>query len=206
MSNDSSTGGFLAPAGPLPPEDTALDELLQALVAGVTMLPGNLVRPRWQPRPPPVPEPSVDWGAIGVTEETPEPNISLVHVSAGQGSSISYLVDVITVTATFYGPTARGNAELLRTGLMIAQNRELLYNSGLALMAMPEKTVFLPEIINNQTQRRADVVILFRRRTTLVWPILNLLEFQGTLNTENPGDLDYSVPMQTPTSLDPLVE
>jgi hypothetical protein len=204
--NDSSTGGFLSPApAGLPPEDTALDEILQALVVGVTGLPGNLIRPRWQPRPPPVPEPSVDWCAIGITDEDPEPNISQVHLSAGQGSTISYDVDTVTVLASFYGPTARGNAKLLRTGLMIPQNRETLYNSGLALMEIPGKTVFLPEIVNNQTLRRADIQIMFRRRTTLVWPILNILEMQGTILTDQ-HDGDLTDPLQTPFSVNPLVE
>ena len=205
MLNNSSTGGFLAPSPPLPPEDTALDELLQALVVGIVGLSGNLVRPRFQPRPPPVPEAAIDWCAIGVTSETSEKNISQVHIAAGDGSTISYDNDVISVLASFYGPTARGNAKLLRTGLMIPQNRETLFNSGLALMEMPGDTIFLPEIVNTQTLRRADIEIHFRRRTTLVWPILNLLEMVGTLKTDKDGG-NLSEPLHTPSSLNPLTE
>ena len=202
--NSSATSGFLAPSEP-PPEDIALDELLQALVVGIVGIRGNLVRPRWQPRPPPVPEAAIDWCAIGVTNEHSEPNISQVHIAAGDGSTISYDVDIISVLCSFYGPTARGNAKLLRTGLMIPQNRETLFNSGLALMEMPGDTIFLPEIVNTQTLRRADIEIMFRRRTTLVWPILNLLEMVGTLKTDKDGG-NLSEPLHTPSSLDPLTE
>ena len=209
MANTSATAGFLAPSSGLPPEDQALDELLQALVVGVCGLPGALVRPRWQSRPPPVPEPTTDFCAIGVLSEHSEPNISLVHTSNSaaypQGFSTSFDQDVVTVMASFYGPTARGNAKLLRTGLMIAQNRETLYNSGLALMEMPGDTTFLPEIVNNQTLRRADITIMFRRRTALVWPILNIVEMVGTLESDH-GDGDLRDPLQTPASVNPLVE
>lgn len=202
MANDSSTGGFLAPSSGQPPEDAALDAILQALVVGVTGLVGNLVRPRWQPKPPAQPEPNVDWCAIGVVDEDPEPNIALAHSGDGNGSSTSFDNDIVSVLASFYGPTARGNAKRLRTGLMIAQNRETLLANGLALMEIPGKTIFVPEIFNNQTVRRADLPIRFRRRTAMVWPIDNIVEFQGSIATEDGN----GVAMQTPSSLSPLEE
>lgn len=202
--NNSSTGGFLAPAS-LPPQDNALDAILQSLVVGVTGLAGNLVRPRWQAHPPPMPEPTVDWCAISVTDTDREPNISLVHHSDGLGSSTSYEVTVLTVLASFYGPSCNGLADALRTNLMIAQNREPLYATGLALMEMPGKTTFLPEYVNNQALRRADIQILFRRRTAEVWPIENLVEMQGELVTDIAGG-DLADPLKTPSSLNPLVE
>lgn len=200
---DSSTGGFLAPSVAPPADDDALDAVLQALVVGIVGLDPNLVRPRWQEQPPPVPEPSVDWVSIGVIDEQPEPNISQSHVSAGDGSTISYDVDIVTVLASFYGPTVRGLGKRLRTGIMIPQNRETLYNSGLALMEMPGNLTFIPEEINNQTLRRADLQLRFRRRTTIVWPILNIVEVVGTIasDKDNGGLADT---LQTPSSLNPL--
>jgi hypothetical protein len=187
MPNDSSTGGFLAPSGGfLVAEDNALDALLQALVVGVTAIPGNLVRPRWQPVPPPQPEAGTDWCAIGVTDEDPEPNVSTVHTATGNGFSTTYENDIVTVLASFYGPTARGNANLLRSGMMVGQNREtLLVNTNLALMAIPGKSTFVPEIVNNVTVRRVDIEMRFRRRTILVWPIENLLAAKGTIATDD---------------------
>lgn len=200
--NDSSTGGFLAPSTTLPVEDKALDQILEALIVGINGLPGTLVRPRWQLDPAFMPEVTTDWCAIGVTDEEPEFNMALMHQAAGQGTSISYDNDIVTVLASFYGPTARGNAKFLRTGLMIPQNRETLYYTGLALMEIPGKSVFIPEIVNTKTLRRVDLTMKFRRRTALTWPILNLLEFQGTLE----NDTGIVNQMQTPSSLSPLEE
>src|ERR1022692_10145 len=102
---DSSTtaspngpGAFLAPtSGFLNAEDDALDALLQGLVVGVTAIPGNLVRPRWQPVPPPQPDQNTNWCAIGVVDEEPEPNVSTVHTAAGNGFSTTYENDIVTV-------------------------------------------------------------------------------------------------------------
>jgi len=47
--------------------DAALDAVFQALVVGITGLPGTLVRPRWQPVPPTQPSVTTNWAAIGVT-------------------------------------------------------------------------------------------------------------------------------------------
>ena len=203
---DSSTGGFLAPASLSPDEDAVLDNLLQALVVGVVGLPGAMVRPRWQPSPPPMPEANVDWCAIGVVDEESEFNISLVHSSASaafpSGYSTSYDNDIVSVLATFYGPTARGLAKRLRTGLMIPQNREFLYATGLQLMEIPGKTLFVPEIINQITLRRADITLRFRRRTTLNWSILNILQMVGSIVSDSgPGSA-----LLTPHSFNPLKE
>src|SRR4051812_9766277 len=55
--NDSSTGGYLSPVvASSALQDAALDALLQQMVAGITGLPGNMVRPRWQPVTPKQPE------------------------------------------------------------------------------------------------------------------------------------------------------
>jgi hypothetical protein len=198
---DSSTGGFLAPTTTLPIEDATLDSALQALVVGVVGLAGNLVRPRWQLVPVVMPEATTDWCAIGVVDEDPEPNISMVHVAAGNGSSTSIDNDIISVLASFYGPNARGNAKLLRTGLMIAQNRETLLHQGLALMEIPGKSLFVPVIVNEQTYRRVDLPLRFRRRTQIGWAILNLLSLDGTLSTDTAGDDQ----LLTPHSTNPLI-
>ena len=192
MANDSSTGGFLAATSSPPPEDDAFDVVLQSLVAGVTGLPGNLIRPRWQRTPPPQPEPFVNWCAIGVTEESPEVhavNVATIHAASGPGApdglSATFEYDDITVLVSFYGPAARGNCTLLRSGLMVAQNREALFLAGLSLVRIPGRFTFAPDMVNNQTVRRVDMSLSFRRATVLTWPILNIVKVQGTFNAMN---------------------
>ena len=198
MSNDSSTGGFIQPTSAAPIEDAALDALLQALVAGVTGLPLNLVRPRWQAVPTAQPEPATDWCAIGVIDETPPPFSALRHAN---GYSISTEWTQLRVLASFYGPTARGNAATMRAGLMIGQNRETLFGSGIALAEAPGAARFVPSMVNNQTVRRVDIEMMFNRAIQRTWPIDDLLSAQIQFNRD---DSSSPQPIATPSSSSPL--
>ena len=183
MANDSSTGGFLSPISSLPSEDAALDLVLQALVVGVVGLPGNLVRPRWQEVPPTQPEAGTDWVAIGVTEEDPEPNISLIHNAAGDGSSTSIDVDIITVLASFYGPNAAGNAIRLRSGLMQAQNREILQLNNMGLIQVSGRTR-TASLIQSRFMDRFDVRMSFSREVREFYPVRYLLHVPVQITTD----------------------
>src|SRR5450830_286484 len=102
MADDSSTGGYLAPGGATPVDDAALDAVLQGFVAGVTGLPGSLVRPRWQPTVPKQPPLDANWCAIGVTDTDPDAVPTILHNGAGNGVDNLYRNEVITVLASFY--------------------------------------------------------------------------------------------------------
>lgn len=211
MANDSATGGFLAPSSSSLVEDAALDAILQTLVAGVTAIPGNLVRPRWQLIPPPQPEPNVDWCAIGVTDETPPDGFGAQwHVgrdaSGSNPNGYSATVDwvAITVTASFYGPAARSNAALLRSGLLVGQNRETLYATGLKLVGPPDGGRFVPEIDNGRTVRRFDVSLRFNYAIQRIWPIDDLLVAQVQLTEDNSAKGDLVENIVTPSSTNPL--
>ena len=200
---DSSTGGYLLPTSTPLVEDAALDVLLQNLVVGVTGMTPTLVRPRWQQIAPAEPEVGVDWCAIGITEEMPDPqggNISNVHSSDGHSTTVD--VSILTILSSFYGPNARQNAQNMRVGLMIPQNREVLYFNDLSLMEQPGGVTFAPSLVGQQTQRRADVSFRLRRAVTMTWAIENIVEMAGDIKTDNLPD----EPIQTPTSLDPLTE
>lgn len=206
--NNSSTGGFLAPTSTVAlVEDAALDAFLQTFVVGVTTLPLNLVRPRWQPVPPAQPEPSVDWCAIGIADETPYDGmgdqIHFGRTTSGtnpNGFSVTNEWSVITVLASFYGPNARSNATLLRSGLAISQNLEPFYATGLALKERPGAVRNASYEQNQQTVRRYDLEIMLNRSITRVWPIEDLLYGQVTINTERPTSQGFT----TPSSTNPL--
>ena len=206
MSNDSSTGGYLQPTSAAPAEDDALDNILQQLVVGITGLPGSLVRPRWQPVMPKMPEPSVDWCAIGVTQEDPLDHGAQWHIGRDtsgtnpNGYSVSLDWVVITVLASFYGPNARGNATLLRSGLLIAQNREALTGTGISLLERPGVLRFVPQIENEQTWRRVDIEMRFNRAIQRTWAIDDLLDAHGDLLTDRPDSQTF----ETPSSTNPL--
>ena len=212
--NNSDTGGYIVPTASFnDTADAAFDEILAGLAAGVTGLPANLVRPRWQPTAPPMPEASIDWCAIGVTDEAGDATIASVHRSivpsvvdpidpTGDGYTTTYEVVEQTVMATFYGPTAWGNANLFRVGLSMPQNREQLILVDVTLCAVPKRITPLFETINSITYRRCDVEFKLRRTITRTWPIENIQKVQGTIVTERPSP----EPFETPASVYPLIE
>ena len=171
---DSSTGGYLAPAVAAPPdEDDALDDLVHDLIAGVTALPGDLVRPRWQPTVPKQPEPSVDWCAFGVQEQEPDAAPAIQHDGTGEGHDTYIRHQDIDVLCTFYGPHAKGYAQRLADGLAIPQNREQLQLLDMAFVGVGVIRP-VPDLVNQQWVRRYDMTVTLRRKITRAYAVLNL--------------------------------
>lgn len=184
MANDSSTGGYILPAGsPAPLEDAALDALFQQVVTGVTGLPGAMVRPRWQPTVPKQPEPATNWCAIGVTNIDPDDYPVEVHDDTGEGHDNYAVHETLVVLASFYGPNSMSNAKVMRDGLYIAQNREALTPQGITVTDVG-KPVAAPELVNQQWIRRYDVEIRFRRKVERTYPILNILSAPFEIDTD----------------------
>lgn len=184
--NTSSTGGFIAPAAsPVVLEDTALTDLLQAMVVGITGLTASLVRPRWQPVPPTQPSVTTTWCAIGITDRTPDPGTAWVgHDPTGDGTDQMQRHEVLTVLLSFYGPNAAAMAGRLGDGLYIAQNRETLYHAGAGLVDVGASLTF-GELVNGQFVSRCDMPITVRRVRARIYPVENLLE--GPVNLESNG-------------------
>src|SRR6516225_1986045 len=183
MANDSSTGGYLQPAVTSPPlEDDALTAIFQQMIVGITALPGNMVRPRWQPNPPKQPEPTVSWCALGIAVQTLDDGPAIVHNSAGNGSDTYIRHEQIDLLASFYGPNAMQNAQLLSDGLAIPQNLEQLKAQDMNSVDTGQIRA-APDLINEQWVRRYDLELTFRRKITRTFPILNILTAQGTFQT-----------------------
>ncbi len=182
MANDSSTGGYLQPGpSPAPPsEDDALAILLQGMVVGITGLPGGMVRPRWQAVAPKQPEASVNWCAIGVTVSTPDDNPAVLHEGDGDGRDRLIRHLTIELLATFYGPASAGYAGMLRDGLYIAQNWEVLAAQGFGLINVGE-ALPVPELVNQQWIRRHDMRARMRRAINRTYPVLNILSAPFTI-------------------------
>ncbi|ALD93470.1 hypothetical protein CR3_4288 [Cupriavidus gilardii CR3] len=193
MANDSSTGGYLSPAVASPPlEDDALDDLLHDLVAGVTGLPGSLVRPRWQPTVPKQPEPSVNWCAIGVTVQTNDASPAIKHDPTGDGSDVYQRHQDIELLCTFYGPAAKGYAQMLVDGLAIPQNSEQLGLNDMKFVSAGTIRA-APDLVNQQWVRRYDVTVALRRKITRTYPVLNLLSAQVKTETDSVPPLDGTI-------------
>lgn len=192
MANDSASGGFLAPSTDAPPQELDLDEVFQQAVAGITGLPGVMVRPRVQPNNPltgqpvtPIPNADTDWCAVSVTATVPDGGArgSLVHNGDGDGTSTLRRQEMLRVLASFYGPHSHGYATLLRDGLTIGQNTETLFFAGIRFVDATGITA-IPDLVNGASRRRQDITFRFRRSIVRTYPIRNLVEADGTFHTE----------------------
>lgn len=211
--NTSSTGGYLQPQFTTLVEDDALDKILASVVGGITGLPVNLVRPRWQLIPPPQPEPTTNWCAIGIVDEEIEYTDASQHYSAfpstttppdptGDGYTITWENKILDILASFYGPNSRYLATLLRHGISVRQNREQLFLNNMALMEPPGRIVNASAIVNQQSYRQYDVAMKIRYKITSQWAINNIQQADITLNTER----QEGVEIISPPSVEPFVE
>ena len=183
--NDSSTGGYLAPAVTSPPlEDDALSAVFQQLIVGITGLPGPMVRPRWQPTVPKQPEPSVNWCALGVTALPPDAGPAITHDPGGDGTDIYVRHQTINVLATFYGPACGLNSQTLLDGLAIPQNLEQLKANDMQSVTEGDRRA-APEFVNQQWIRRYDVTLVFRRKITRTYAVRNLNSASASVQTPN---------------------
>lgn len=186
MANDSSAAGYITPLV-APGYDAALDAILQGAVVGITGLPGNLVRPRWQPEPPIQPDFNTDWCALGVTRSTPDVFSYDRHDPIGNGGNGQTFVEedeLLTVLHSFYGPDSSLNCELFRKGLMITQNRDVLASNGIYLVEVQE-AIILPALLKEKWVRRVDATVIYRRRTSTSYAILNLQQSQVTIGNDS---------------------
>lgn len=175
MANTSATGGYLAPAGsPAPSEDADLEDVLQAMVVGISGLLGKFVRPRWQPKPPKQPEPDVNWCAIGVHETKTVAYPAISHNGSDDGHDQYQMHEELNILCTFYGPQAQAYASILRDGIFIPQNSEAVKALGMAFVGASDIRP-VPELVNQQWVRRYDLFIQMRRQVVRVYPVLNIL-------------------------------
>lgn len=179
--NDSSTGGYLLPTSPAPANDLDLDVLFQGLIASVTGIAGNYVRPRWQPEPSDPPEFGTTWIAVGVSEidddQFPQ------QVFEGDGDYVLTRHELIGVLCSFYGPAAQKAMRTARDGLLINQNLEALLPHGILYMHA-EKPVRAPALIKSRWTNKIDVTFWFRRAITETYDILSIEKTDLTMSTD----------------------
>lgn len=183
MPNTSATSGYLLPAPPDPLEGQSFEDFIQEVFVGITGLDPTLARPRWQEEPPNLPDATQTWMALGVVDWNPDTFAVEEHDPSGDGSSVLKRNEELVVKVSCYGPRAAELNSMLRDGLQIAQNREILDLNGVALIATgrPER---VPALIKQKWQNRIDVDVQLRRAIRRVYPVLNLLSAQAILDNE----------------------
>jgi hypothetical protein len=189
MSNQASSTspGFLHPTGQSAPYDKALEELFQTIFVGITGLPGPLVRPSWQETPLPQPPRGTNWLGFAVTTHpiTQFPEIIQSAGPDGQGIATENVHEDIGVLCSFYGPNAGQNANTLRLGLFIAQNRDMIKSVGLNFVDVGRQ-VRIPDLVNMAWINRVDLPTNFRRKVSNTYNVKNLLSANPTFETDGP--------------------
>jgi hypothetical protein len=181
MAGDSSIAGYLQPTGAAPPEDAGLDSIFQKLIIGLTGLPGNMVRPRWQSTVPKQPEPATNWCAVGVTGIEHDANSYEQLNPAGNETFIRH--EIISVLCSFYGANALNFASQARDGMYVQQNNSTLDQFEMGLVEVGS-IVTAPALINQQWVRRFDLSMRIRRRVVRTYPILTILSAQATVDSD----------------------
>ncbi|WP_283149011.1 phage neck terminator protein [Silvimonas soli] len=185
MANDSSTGGYLAPVAASPPEtDKDLDTILQAMVTGISGLPGNLVRPRWQPTVPKQPEPTTNWCAIGIQRQVLVDMPYIAHDGTGNGQDNFMRYEEIDLLCSFYGPQGMQYASAVRDGIYIPQNSEAIKQHNMAFIGASD-IIPAPDFVNQQWIRRFDMTIRLRRQITRTYQVLNILSAETQVTPDS---------------------
>ena len=184
MATDSTSAGYLAPSPtPAPDYDRALEDVLQALLAALTGLPGTLVRPRWQPIPPVQPDFETNWLAFGVSNVEADVFASVLHDTSVDSVDSVQRTELVYVLVSAYGPGGANNLAVVREGLSISQNREALRTIGANLVECSSFTP-VPALMADKWVRRVDMTITLRRSITRQYPVLHMLTSGVDLNNE----------------------
>lgn len=179
---DSRTYGYLGPLND-PPQDDAFGNWLHDVFAGITGLPGDMVRPRWQPEPPNRPEFGVDWMAAGVSERKFDFTPFIGHRDQGDGHDVLQEHEVLTIRCSFYGPSCERYASYLRRGFFVDQNRAECRKAGVGLVDI-DAQLSMPEFMEQRWWPRTDLNVILRREIRMDYPVLTILRAMGPIHTE----------------------
>lgn len=181
---------FLLPLpSPSPLEGDDLEDAVQATLAGVAGLPPDLVRPRFQPNAPVVPDFHVDWAALGIVRTRPDVFAFVRQVDADTAELQRDCA--VEVLASFYGPHAHAIASRLADGLQLDANRAALRAAGLKVQETGD-LVGAPAFVKEVWTKRFDVRLHLSYRTVRRYRQNAVERFDSYLDNEH-----YLTPIET---------
>jgi hypothetical protein len=184
---DSSTGGYLTPSvTPAPLQGDSLNTFIQPIIVGITGLPGAMVRPAFQTEPPDAPDGGTAWAAFRYTGRKTDTYPYVGHNADGSDTLRRH--EEIDILVSFYDLGSSGLADqyaaLLRDGLAIPQNLEVLKQTGMGFVSCGDLTT-VPVIIKQRWLYRVDLPFTIRREIVRVYPVLNVLTATATVTTDS---------------------
>lgn len=185
-SNTSATGGYLFETGAPPQNDESLRRFIHDVIAGVTCLDNELVRPGWDRNPQPIPGIDTDWVSFSIVEQRPDN-----EPWQGEEDDVLCMIrhEEVDVLCNFYGPNTQSFAGILRDGMYLSQNRDQLTSVGMGLVGF-SATIHVPELLNDRYFDRTDITMTLRREIRREYPILSFLGVDGQINV-NRGDSKF---------------
>jgi hypothetical protein len=192
MTVSSATGGYLPPLPPPAPgplEGQALFEFFQQFFVNLTGLPGTLFFPRWQSEPPNLPAFGTDWAAFGITKRSTSTFAYVRHVPGVNGPTpVSGYNEYqrheeLDILVSFYGPDADTYAALVRDGVQITQNLEVLELNSMGLIETLD-LLTVPELVKERWLYRVDLTVRIRRLIVRQYAILDVVTSGVVINNE----------------------
>lgn len=192
--NTSATGGYLLPQKPAtePFNGLTFEQFLQTVFVGVSGLPGDLVRPKWQLNPPKQPDATVNWMAFGLTSDDADVNAYVGVDDTGNNQFMR--MEALTVQCSFYGPKSLEFGKTVRDGFQIPQNFEALQSVKMGFVNA-DQMVRAPDIVNERWVDRWEMSVYLRREIIRVYPILNFLSGSGIVFLNNQGSQVQTIPV-----------
>lgn len=179
--NNSSTGGYLTPTSTQGlPGGLTLNQFIQTVLVGISAIPGDLVRPRWQIQPPKQPDLSVDWMAFGIVRHKRD-TYAYSDLDADDNNNL-IRQELLEVQCSFYGPNSLDVGSQVLDGFQIQQNLEALRSANMGFKEMSEM-VHLPELVNERYIDRYEATLFLVRQIQRVYAILPIVAANGTIHT-----------------------
>jgi hypothetical protein len=189
--NTSSTGGYAQPSYTQGnPKGLNLTQFLQTVFAGLTNLPGTLVRPKWQPEEPEQPDIKTNWLAYGIASQQPT---FTGYIAMQPDNTTQYQrQEQLEIQISVYGPDALEVLGLITDGFQIPQNQAGLLSANMGLVEVT-KALHIPELINERFFNRYEMTVVLNRQVQRLYPILKFLSATGTIYTQTGSNPNFSL-------------
>lgn len=178
------------------PKNLTLTQFLQTVFVGISGLPGDLVRPRWQPNPPKRPEIETNWMGVAIMNSVPDANAytdtKLVESTVAYESQRN---EILEIGCSVYGPEAIENYGLIRDGFQIPNNLAALNAANMGIVEVG-RMQSLPEFFNERWWNRVECSVFIRRKIQREYPIPTLISALGQIHTVIGGE-DYTLDWNT---------
>jgi len=178
---------YLAALQPGVLDDDALTDFIQSWLVGITGLPGQYVRPRWQQEPPEIPPNNVTWMEFGIRGRARDFDAFVTHFAAttnpvAPAYELVFRSEGLDVDCIIYGPNSDAVTTAMAGATKVEQNLWPLAAQGIRFGSMGDP-IAAPEKIKQKWVRRNDIRVSLRRAVSLRYPVQDLESVQVTVAT-----------------------